>query len=76
MLKGLSFITCMVFGGVGLGLGEGSGSHFFGALLIGSGESFSDNRSLPGGIILINCMKVGQSSNEQELKLNVTAVNS
>ena len=43
---------------------------------IGSGGSFSDNRSLPGGIILINFMKVGQSSNEQELKLNVTAVNS
>ena len=43
-------------------------------ILIGFGDSFSDKGVL-SGVLLINFMKVGQSSNEHELKLNVTAVN-
>ena len=43
-------------------------------ILIGFGDSFFDKGVL-SGVLLINFMKVGQSSNEHELKLNVTAVN-
>ena len=43
-------------------------------ILIGFGDSFFDKGVL-SGVLLINFMRVGQSSNEHELKLNVTAVN-
>ena len=49
------------------------GGLFF-KILIGFGDSFFDKGVL-SGVLLINFMKVGQSSNEHELKLNVTAVN-
>ena len=44
----------------------------FSTSLIGFGGSFSDKRVLHGGSFF---MKVVHSSNERELKLNVTAVN-
>ena len=71
MLKGLSFIACKMVGEGGGGGGLGS---YFQNFEIGSGGHFqiSDHYL---GVILLNFMKVGQSSNEEELKLNVTAVN-
>ena len=36
---------------------------------------FIFDKGVLSGVLLINFMKVGQSSNEHELKLNVTAVN-
>ena len=33
-------------------------------------------RSITWGVILINVMKVGQSSNKHDMKLNITAINS
>ena len=78
MLKGLSFIARKM---MGEGRGGGGGGEaailrggYFQNFEIGSGGHFQITDHYLG-IILLNFMKVGQSSNEEELKLNVTAVN-